>query len=182
MKRLLSIAFALSAFVSVTSAQAEGTLPPDAQTVLSWGSVFSTLFLGVVSFLAPIIAYFIILLLNKILKYVGFQLDNARRDRLQEIVVNGINLAAIRIGSDIKGRMPAQLNSEFQKEVFSYVLSHGDEVMAELGFSKTDPKLVDAIQARIEKALNDPNVATPPLVTPKEILETQRPSRSGQPS
>jgi type II secretory pathway pseudopilin PulG len=143
-------------------------------TLLNWGFVLGQLLQAILVLVLPSIAVVIVALAAKALKWVGVQMTQQQRDRLQDIVVNGINLA----GDQLKGQLgkipPVEIKNKLLAIVLSYVQDHGLPAVKALGMAFDSPEFPGAIAARVERALNDPLAPTPPWLTPPEVLAMGR--------
>lgn len=138
------------------------------QVVLSWGSVWAQILLAMISFVAPIVAAAVVAVLYKIFCYYGISLDTELKKRLQDHVLNGLNYSAVILAPRIKLGMTQEVKSEMVKIVYEYVKDHGADTLRGLGVSLDDPKLIESVQARIEKLINDSSVSTPPAFSPED--------------
>lgn len=89
------------------------------------------------------------------LKKLGVETSDAQRQRLQEFVEHGISIGAQRAQLDLKDKLPIDLRSKVAVDALQYVQDHGAETLKQLGFDPNDPKAIEAIQARIAKAMDD---------------------------
>lgn len=101
--------------------------------------------------LAGLIAAWIVKLLQKL----GVDISDSNRKRLQEFVENGIALGAKRASADLSGKLNVDVKNRVAADALIYVQDHGADTIKALGFDPQDKKAVEAMQARIAKALDD---------------------------
>lgn len=105
---------------------------------------------------APL-AGFLAALVVKLAKRWGVDISDANRARLQEMVENGLALAAKRSAAKLQdANLTIEVRNKLASDVLLYVQEHGADTLKALGAQDpNDPKVIEALQARIEKALND---------------------------
>jgi 6,7-dimethyl-8-ribityllumazine synthase len=91
---------------------------------------------------------------------VGFSLQEAARKRLEELVTNGLALGAAKVAKTVDGKFNVDMKSQVLKETVDYVEKHGEETLQKLGVLPGSTNSTEVIEARAEKQLADPNVAT----------------------
>lgn len=104
------------------------------------------------------------------LKLLGIQASDAMRDKLQQMVVNGMNLAGAWAEENMKDRGKVEIKNEIEKRTIAYMQAHGADTFKKLGGDVMTDRAVEVIKARFETALVDPTVPTPPLITPPPVL------------
>ena len=151
--------------VTVTACGGIGQAPCEfsigtwAGEVLKWAA---TAFLGALATgLAAVAIQF--------LKWLGLKNAELLRDRLQQIIVNGLNDSAAKLETRLEGRGKVEVKSQIGMATLNYVRAHGADTIKALGLDPNGGKLVEAVKARIETALNDPATPTPPSITPPEV-------------
>jgi hypothetical protein len=103
-------------------------------------------------------------LIYKLLQKAGIQASDALRARLQEIVLNGLNAGAKAAAEQLAGRGQVVIKQAAVASAVTYVQAHGADTIKALGLDPTSPAAVEAIKARIETAIADPTVPTPPVL------------------
>jgi hypothetical protein len=92
----------------------------------------------------------------QLIKKMGLDNQEKLRGRFQEIVENGLALAAHDAGVKLNGTMPVQIRGQIANQTLDYVKAHGaDTIKALGGATLNDPKAEEAALARIAKALSD---------------------------
>lgn len=134
------------------------TAPVSNDTTISVGTIAGQVLTWVLAAFAVPIGGFIVQLLYKLAAKAGVTLDDARRERLQEIVENGLHLAAASVSKDLNGKIPLAVKSQVLAQVVAYTQMHGADTLKALGLEPQGILAVDAIKARTEKALADPTV------------------------
>lgn len=120
-----------------------------AWATLAFGSVLSTL-LGT--------------LIYRGLKLVGVKISDAARDRLGDIILNGINFGAKKAEEDLAGKDPVEIKNAAVALAVAYTQAHGADTIKTLGLDPTSGAAVEAIKARIQTAIADPAVPTPAVL------------------
>lgn len=119
--------------------------------VLAFGSILSTIFAawGV-----------------RLFKLAGVQMSDAARARLQDIIVNGLNVGAAQATKDLAGKGQVQIKNEAVAAAIAYAQAHGADAIKQLGLDPQSGATVEAIRARIETAIADPAAPTPAVLDP----------------
>jgi hypothetical protein len=102
------------------------------------------------------------------LAYMGIKITSEQKDQLQAIIINGLNAAAAKAQTDLRSnqRLDMSVKSKIVADAVAYTQAHGEETIKALGLEPNSGEAIEAIRARIETALNDPNAPTPPAITP----------------
>lgn len=118
--------------------------------------------LAVATAAVPLLAGFGTVALNKIAKRAGVELDQKRLERLNALLVNGMNLAAAKV--------PAGANRRdlIIKGAIEYAAEHGAETLAALKADIEKPETQEALTARAETLIADPTQPTPAVVGGKK--------------
>jgi len=150
-----------------------GTASAFAQTdtIISIGSLASDILVPLLTAFATVIAAFIVGIVYRFLKGAGIAIDETYRQRLQELVINGINWGAQQLGDSVRGKGEVDVKSMLLVNVLEYVRTHGTELFSKWGVSPNTPAFEQAIEARMTRALVDPAVPTPAAVTPAEGIK-----------
>jgi hypothetical protein len=144
-----------SAPVTATTTVKGGSI---AASVLEW---FQVAFVGVVSGV-------LIFLANRILGWLGVQTTDQQKSQLQDIIVNGLNAGAEKAKEGLRAnqRLDFSVKSQIVADAIDYTQRHAADTIQALGLNPQSGEAVEAIKARIEAALNDPKLPTPPEITP----------------
>jgi hypothetical protein len=102
------------------------------------------------------------------LSYLGIKITDAQKDQLQGIIVNGLNAAAAKAEVQLRGNpnLDVHVKNQIIADAIGYAQDHGAETIKALGLDPKSGEAVEAINARIATALNDPTVPTPAAITP----------------
>ena len=128
-----------------------GTL---AGEVLTW----ATLAFG--SILSSFLTAFII----RLLKNAGIQGGQLLSEKLNGILLNGINAGAAAVAKDMAGKGQVEIKNEIVAKAVAYTQAHGADTIKALGLDPNSGTAVEAIKARIETAIADPAVPTPAVL------------------
>lgn len=110
----------------------------------------------------PIIVYYVTQALRRVADKHGIQLNEQRLERLNSLLVNGMNFAARNVPSGVDKR------SYIIKSALEYANKHGAETLAALkAGDPSDPQTGAALTARVETLIADPTQPTPAVLTGK---------------
>jgi hypothetical protein len=127
------------------------------------------------------IAAAVLVLISKIFSWFGIQTTDLQRTQLQQVVVNGLNAAAAKAEVSLRDNRALDINvkGQIMQDAVQYTQDHASETIKALGLDPKSGDAVEAIRARIETALNDPNTPTPPAITPPSGMPTTQPLAPG---
>lgn len=111
----------------------------------------------------------------RLFKLAGVQMTDAARARLQEIIVNGLNVGAAQATKDIAGKGQVQIKNETVAAAVAYAQVHGADAIKQLGLDPQSGAAVEAIKARIETAIADPMAPTPAVLDPSKPTPAPQP-------
>lgn len=157
----------------VTQNSVTTTGPVTSETTISVGTIAGQTLMVVATAFTGIIGSFLTALIVKLIQAAGIQATDAMRARLQEIVINGLNLAAQEAAGGMKGKATLQVNADIKSRATEYVRLHGAETLKALGVEPTSPQATEAIRAKIETAITDPQTPTPSVLESPSILVKQ---------
>jgi hypothetical protein len=148
---------------SVPQVSAPAPTPPantfvtvkDGSATISGGTIVGELIMWLVLVIGAPLAGFVVALIVKLLKKFGVETSDADRARLKEMIENGIALAAQRAEKTLDGKLPIEVKNKLAVQTLAYVQTHGADTLKRLGYDPTDPKAIEAIQARIAKMFSD---------------------------
>ena len=112
------------------------------------------------------VAGFLILWLKALAKKAGIEVSQAASDKLDAIIVNGINIGAAKAGADLAGKMTVEVQNKVLADAVNYSKDHGANTISDLaasnggvfsflkGFDPNDPKVHEALAARATATLN----------------------------
>ena len=146
------------------------TGPVSSETTISVGTLAGQAFLWMVTAFGGVLGTALTALILKLIKAAGIQATDALRARLQEMVVNGLNLAAQEAAAQLKGKMPVEVNAQIKARATEYVMAHGAETIKALGIEPRSAQATEAVRAHIETAIADPAVPTPVILDKPKIL------------
>ena len=109
----------------------------------------------------------------RLFKLAGVQISDAARDRLQQIILNGLNSAAKEEAQNLAGKAPVEIHNDVVAKAVAYTQAHGADAIKTLGLDPKNGAAVEAIKARIETAIADPTVPTPAILDPAPNPHTQ---------
>lgn len=140
---------------SVTTTVKGGTLAAD---VLQWIQIA----------LLPAVGAAIIGLVLRGMSWLGIATTSQQSDQLKKIAVEGLNSAFSTLEGRLRSdpRLDINVKGQIMADAIAYTQEHAKETLSAMGLDPKSGKAVDAIRAKIETALNDPNIATPDAITP----------------
>ncbi len=113
----------------------------------------------------------------RLFKLAGVQISDNARARLQEIIVNGLNVGAAQATKDLAGKGQVEIKNETVAAAITYAQAHGKDAMKQLGLDPQSGAAVEAIKARIETAIADPAVPTPAVLDPSKAAPAPEPAK-----
>ncbi len=102
--------------------------------------------------------------LYRLFKLAGVQVADGLRSKLQEIIVNGLNVGAKSASEQLAGTAKIEVKNAIVAQAVEYTQAHGAETIKALGLDPKSGAAVEAIKARIETAIADPAAATPAIL------------------
>lgn len=150
---------------AVTQNTVTTTGPVKSETTISVGSIAGDVLQWMAAAFGVPIGALVTGWLYRLFKAAGLQVSDQLRDKLQQIVVNGINAGAKKAQTDLAGRAPVEIKNAALANAVAYTQAHGAETIKALGLDPQSGVAVEAIKARIETAINDPTQATPAVLT-----------------
>lgn len=98
--------------------------------------------------------------LYRLFAKAGVDMTDAMRARLQQMVINGINIGAHKAATDLAGKGRIEIKNAAVASAVSYVQEHGAAELKAIGIDPNSNIAIDAIKARIETAIVDVNTPT----------------------
>lgn len=131
---------------------------------------------GVVTVATPIIATFVTMALQKFAKNRGIEIDQKNLARVDQFLVNGLNLAAAN-AKQAHNLPPGSSAKDFlAQRAIDYLERHGTETLKQLSADLDDPKTREAMRARIETLITDPTKPTPDILSPDKATTVVAPT------
>jgi hypothetical protein len=138
-------------FTSTSAVVDTGTL---AGQVITW--VWTT-FGGVISSMLTALLY-------KLFKKAGVDLNQAQRDKLQQITENALAISAHEVAGAASGKGKIEVRNAVIANAVRYVQLHAADTIKALGGDPLSQATVEAIKARALAAINDPAKSTPAVL------------------
>ena len=104
--------------------------------------------------------------LYRLFALAGVQLTDTQKEQLQKIIVNGLNGAFADVSQTMAGKGEIEIKNQTIANAVTYTQEHGGEIIKALGLDPQSGEAIQAINARIQTALNDPKQPTPEAITP----------------
>lgn len=140
------------------------TAPITSNTAISVGDLAGQVLTWAVTAFGSLIATIFAAWGIRLFKLAGVQITDAARDRLQQIILNGLNNAAQNVTHDIAGKGQVDVKDAVVQQAVAYAQAHGADAIKQLGLDPTSGAAVEAIRARIATAVADPSVPTPKVL------------------
>jgi hypothetical protein len=142
------------------------TGPVTSETTISVGTLAGQALQWVVTVFGAILGTAGTALVVRLFNKAGIAISDSARMRLQEMVVNGLNIGAKTAQDNLAGRGKIEIKNAAVASAVTYVQTHGADTLKQLGVDPNSNAAIDAIKARIETAIADPATPTPPVLNP----------------
>jgi hypothetical protein len=140
------------------------TGPVTSDTTISVGTLAGQVLTWIAAVFGVPIGGLLTAWLYRLSRLAGVQITDAMRARLQDIVVNGLNIGVKKAATDLRGRGQVDVKNEAVAHAVEYVQVHGADSLKALGIDPGSDLAVEAIKARIETAITDVNAPTPKVL------------------
>lgn len=151
---------------TVTQNTITTTGPVDSTTKISVGTLAGDVLQWIMVAFGPVIGSIVVWILVRVLKKLGIDATDALRARLNDIVINGLNIGAKQLQGRLDGKGQVEIKNEVAAAAIAYTQAHGADTIKALGLDPTSGAAVEAIKARIETVIADPTALTPPVLDP----------------
>lgn len=147
----------------------ETSAPVTSTTVVKGGNVAAEIIQWLQVAFGTTIGAAVLWAISRGLGLMGIKATDMQKAQLQAIIVNGLNAGAAKAQASLRDNRALDISSKNQivNDAIAYTQAHGAETIKALGLDAKSGDAVEAIKARIETALNDPNTPTPPVITPQ---------------
>lgn len=172
---IMGFSLAPPAYAEVVAAPASPTAtqntitttgPVASETTISVGTLAGQALNWIAVVFAGPIGGMVVWILVRVLKKLGIDATDALRARLQEMVVNGLNVSAKAAQTELVDKGTIAIKSAVVADAVNYVQVHGADTLKQLGVDPYSNVAIDAIKARIETAIADPATPTPAVLDP----------------
>lgn len=140
--------------------------PVSSTTTIETGTIAGQVLTWVAAAFATAVGSVLTVWLIRLMKLAGVQGADLLRDKLQEVIINGLNAAAAAGAKELQGKDPITIKNAIVADAVAYTQDHAAETIKALGLDPNSGAAVEAIKARIETAITDPTVPTPPVLSP----------------
>jgi len=140
------------------------TGPVTSSTTIEAGTMAGQAVLWVVAVFGTAIGGVATKLIYTLAQSAGLKLSEGLRDKIQDTIVNGLNVGAAEVAKDAAGKGQIQIKNEIVAKAVTYAQTHGADTLKALGEDPASQKAIDAIKARIETAIADPSQPTPAVL------------------
>lgn len=139
-------------------------------TSISFGTIGGELLTLVLALSAGGIATALIALIFKFFPGITKGIDDSRRQRITELLVNGLNAAGRALAAAGKDKFTVTLKNQAIATAVEYAKLHGFSEIKKLGEDPKSQKVTEALMGQAEKLLNDATVPTPANITPPGVV------------
>lgn len=167
MKQITLALCLTAALCSSALAQAVGVAPAPAPAIIETGTLAGQVLTWVITVAGTALSIVLTGLLVRLFQRMGVQITDAARARLQEIILNGLTVGAKEAATQLEGRGKIAIKQAAVASTVRYVQAHGGDTIRQLGLDPTSPAAIETIKARIERAIADPTIPTPPVLDDK---------------
>lgn len=157
-------AFALDAATQNTITT---TAPVTSETTISVGTWAGQTLLWVVATFGSTLGLALTTLIVRMLKNAGVVGAQLLSDKLDQLVLHGLNFAADEAAKDMAGKGTIEIKDDIAGRTLTYVQQHGADTIKALGMQPESVMAIEAIKARIATAVADPDKPTPAVLDPK---------------
>jgi hypothetical protein len=150
--------------VAATQNTITTTGPVTSDTVISLGTLAGQVLTWVMAVFGVPVGTLLTAWLYRLFTKAGVDITDAMRDRLQQMVVNGLNIGAATATTELAGKGQIAIKNRAIQRAVLYVQEHGAQELKAMGINPTSNIAVDAINARIQTAITDANTPTPKIL------------------
>lgn len=151
---------------AVTQNTVATTGPVSSETTISVGTLAGQVLTWAATAFGSLLATIFAAWGVRLFKAAGVQMTDAARDRLQAIILNGLNLGAEQVSHDLTGKGQVEVKNAVVAKAVEYAQAHGADTMKQLGLDPKSGAAVEVIKARVETLLADPASPTPAVLDP----------------
>lgn len=138
--------------------------PVKSDTTISAGTLAGEVLTWVAAVFGVPIGTLITAWLYRAFTLAGVAMSDAMRARLQEIIINGINLGAKKAAAEASGKGEIEIRNAAIAHTIAYVQTHAAGELRALGIDPDSNLATEAITARIMTAIADINTPTPKVL------------------
>ena len=153
----------------VTQNTVSTTGPVSSETTISVGTLAGQVLTWAATAFGSLLATVFAAWGVRMFKLAGVKMTDAMRDRLQEIILNGLNAAAKQETQTLAGKDQITIKNAVVAHAVAYTQDHGADTIKALGLDPQSGEAVEAIKARIETAIADPTIPTPTVLDPPAV-------------
>jgi hypothetical protein len=153
---------------AVTQNTVTTTGPVSSQTSISIGTLAGQVLTWAATAFGSLLATIFAAWGVRLFKLAGVQMTDAARDRLQAIILNGLNSGAEQVSHDLAGKGQVDVKNAVVAKAVEYAQAHGADTIKQLGLDPKSGAAVEVIKARVETLIADPGVATPAVLDPQK--------------
>ena len=157
----------------IVIAQQPAVAPPLAEptAAFSVGTWIADAFGVMITVFGTVIATFLTQWVKAVAAKAGVQMSQAMSDKLDAVIERGLHAGADQVAAKLDGTMSINVKNKIIAHAVQYAQDHAEETIKNLNNGSVDnAKIVEGLQARATKALND--IAAPPTVTASAVSVT----------
>lgn len=129
----------------------------DGAATVSGGSIIGELLMWLALVLGtPLAGLLVSHVILPFAKKLGVEVSAQQSAKLETTIANGLALSAQRAQVSLKDKLDIDVKNDVAVKALQYVQDHGAETLKGMGVKDpNDPKVIEALQARIAKAMDD---------------------------
>ncbi len=166
---------------TVTSPVTQNTVttsgPVSSETTISVGTLAGQVLMWLAAAFSVPIGTLLTMWLKRLFTLAGVQVTQQMSDKLNSIIVNGLNDGATNAKLQLAGKGTVEVKNQVIASAVDYTQRHAAETIQALGLDPKSGEAVEAIKARIQTAINDETIPTPAVLS----VPTPQPTQSAQP-
>lgn len=163
MKRILA-ALAVSAALICSAIAQTVEAPIHPIETVSTGTLAGEVLTWLVAAFGVPIGGLLVLLAKRAAALVGVKLTQQMSDRLDDIIVRGLNAGAVMAKERLEGHGDVEVKNAVVASAVEYAQDHGADTIKALGLDPQSGKAVEALKARIATLITDPTQPTPDVL------------------
>jgi hypothetical protein len=144
--------------------------PQPPAMVVSTGTLAGDVLTWLIAAFGTPIAGFLVLYLKRLATLAGVKVSQAMSDKLNEIILNGLNAGAAGADERLKGEADVEIKSAIMQHAVEYAQTHGADTIKALGLDPQSGSAVEAIRARAATLVADPATPTPAALDPPKAI------------
>ena len=153
--------------VGSTTIIVPATIAPDTKVTVSAGSVLNEIIQIALLAAGTALIGLAGVVGVKLLTWMGVKNAEQYRAKIEQIASNGVALARQEAAARLPGKLTLEVQNDVMARAITYVEEQGAETLKKLGYNPDDPKDVEALRARVAKAIGESQFMDDAFATPE---------------